>query len=47
MHLGVNLRKAFFDGIKASTADSSPVSDTIVHEFCKLFGEHGGKHGAP
>ena len=45
MHLGVNLRKAFFDGIKV--AESNPVCDVLVHEFCKLLGKHGGKHGAP
>ena len=41
MHLGVNLRKAFFDGVKTSTDNRS--SDMLVHEFCKLL----GKHGAP
>ncbi len=45
MHLGVNLRKAFFDGVKKITADH-PICDVIVHEFCKLLGKHGGRHGA-
>ena len=40
MHLGVNLRRAFF-------TDNCPSSDVLVHEFCKLLGRHGGKHGAP
>ena len=48
MHLGVNLRRAFLNGIRcvASTDSSStqpkdhPV-DVFVHEFCKLFGRHG------
>ena len=46
MHLGVNLRKAFLGGIVKN--DSSDVSsdrhhpvDTLVHEFCKVFGKHG------
>lgn len=42
MHLGVNLRRAFF---KTSTDKPSP--DVLVHEFCKLLGKHGGKHGVP
>lgn len=43
MHLGVNLRKAFF-----STADSGAASsDVLVHEFCKLLSVTGGKHGVP
>ena len=46
MHLGVNLRKAFLSGIAYQSDDLSssrkyhPV-DTLVHEFCKLFGKHG------
>ena len=43
MHLGVNLRKAFLNGILPEDTDSSrhhPV-DTFVHEFCKVFGKHG------
>uniref|UniRef100_A0A1X7VFV3 Uncharacterized protein n=1 Tax=Amphimedon queenslandica TaxID=400682 RepID=A0A1X7VFV3_AMPQE len=39
MQLGENLRKAFFDGIKI--ADSNPVCDVLVHDFCKLVGNHG------
>ena len=45
MHLGVNLRKAFFDGVKIDTNNSmqrdNPRVDVLVHEFCKLFGKHG------
>ena len=50
MHLGVNFRKAFFDGIRSLTSGDSTSSqqqherhqtDTLVHEFCKLLGEHG------
>lgn len=51
MHLGVNLRKAFLDGlktIKSSCSSAQPSerreyhqTDTLVHEFCKLFGRHG------
>ena len=46
LHLGVNLRKAFLSGI---VKDSSLVTsndrehhpvDTLVHEFCKLFGKY-------
>ena len=44
MHLGVNLRKAFFDGVKASTADNHSNCDVLV---CKLHGKNGGRHGAP
>ena len=46
MHLGVNLRKAFLSGIISHNDISStdrqhhPV-DTLVHEFCKVFGRHG------
>ena len=46
MHLGVNLRKAFLSGIADESDDQSnsrkyhPV-DTLVHEFCKVFGKHG------
>ena len=43
MHLGIKLRKAFFN---ASTDDIA-VSDVLVHEFCKLLGQHGTKHGVP
>lgn len=47
MHLGVNLRKAFLAGIDIEGDDPCAVSrkyncvDTLVHEFCKLFGAHG------
>lgn len=49
MHLGVNLRKAFLKGAKSFTnSDSNDTEtreqhqvDTLVHEFCKLFGKHG------
>ena len=50
MHLGVNLRKAFLDGVRSVTgADSTDSTqqrdhhrtDTLVHEFCKLLGKHG------
>ena len=44
MHLWVNLRKAFLDGIRCLTTDSSRDCygiDTIIHEFCKLFSKHG------
>ena len=46
MHLGINLRKAFLGGIvnEANAHDHDrkyhPV-DTLVYEFCKLFGKHG------
>lgn len=45
MHLGVNLRKAFFDSEESGTDDAS--SDVFVHEFCKLLSKSGGKHGIP
>lgn len=46
MHLGVNLRKAFLSGLDTSesSADQSRKYhrvDSLVHEFCKLFGQHG------
>ncbi len=48
MHLGVNLRKAFVDGTKVTSTTEEPSErreynqiDTLVHEFCKLFGKHG------
>jgi len=50
MHLGVNLHKAFLDGIRSLTSADSTSSpqqqerhqtDTLVHEFCKLIGKHG------
>ena len=47
MHVGINLRKAFLCGIACDDASSTssermhhPV-DTLVHEFCKVFGKHG------
>ena len=46
MHLGVNLRKAFLDGIRclectdSASRDRHPV-DTLIHEFCELLGKHG------
>ena len=45
MHLGVNLRKAFFESV--GTGTDNPSSDVLVHEFCKLLGKCGGKHGVP
>ena len=51
MHLGVNLRKAFLDVLKTIEFDSRGPqmserreyhqTDTLVLEFCKLFGWHG------
>lgn len=45
MHLGVNLQKAFFDGIKADSSDTiqqhNPQADVFVHEFCKPLDQHG------
>ena len=45
MHLGVNLRKAFCDAFKADSSDTNrqdnPQADVLVHEFCKLLGQHG------
>ena len=47
MHLGVNLRKAFMQGITDCDISRSAVSrhyseiDTFVHEFCKAFGSKG------
>ena len=53
MHLGSNLRKAFLDGTRAmATTDCEELSasaqyrehdhtDTLIHEFCKLFGTCG------
>ncbi len=45
MHLGVNLRKAFFDTVESSSDNAS--SDVLVHKFCKLLGKVGCKHGVP
>ena len=47
MHLGVNLRKAFLDGIRCVTHTATDscrdryTVDTVIHEFCKLIGKHG------
>ena len=44
MHLGVNLRKAFLNGLVDVDDDSERRYhrvDTLVHEFCKLFGKSG------
>lgn len=49
LHLGINLRKAFLCGAKNPTNDSDSSNgtreyhptDTLVHEFCKLFGQQG------
>ena len=48
IHLGVNLRKAFLSGMAAtcqelnsSQVNSHPAVDTIVHQFCKVFGKRG------
>ena len=47
MHLGSNLRKAFLEGIKSHSTLESHVhrehdqTDTLIYEFCKLFGRHG------
>lgn len=44
MHLGVNLRKAFLNGLVDTNDDSERRFhrvDTLVHEFCKLFGKSG------
>ena len=46
MHLGVNLRKAFFDTTE-SGIEGSASSDVLVHEFCKLLSKNGVKHGIP
>jgi hypothetical protein len=45
--LGVNLRKAFLDGIRCLTHTATEscreryAVDTVIHEFCKLLGKHG------
>lgn len=47
MHLGSNLRKAFLEGTKDySTSElhahrEYDLTDTLIHEFCKLFGRYG------
>lgn len=42
MHLGVNLRKAFLTALDSEDAQCRKYNcvDTLVHEFCKLFGAH-------
>ena len=48
MHLGVNLRKAFFDTTESdSGVVNNASSDVLVHEFCKLLSKSGCKHGIP
>ena len=48
MHLGVNLRKAFLSGVMEPDDEAEELCerkyhrvDTLVHEFCKLFGRTG------
>lgn len=41
MHLGVNLRKAFLSGTMESQNERYHRVDSLVHEFCKLFGNKG------
>ena len=44
MHLGINLRKAFLSGLVEESMSSDRqyyLVDTLVHEFCKVFGKHG------
>lgn len=47
MHLGVNLRKVFLSGTLEPDEAEEPGErkyhrvDTLVHEFCKLFGRTG------
>lgn len=44
MHLGINLRKAFLNGLVNFDDDNERRYhrvDTLVHEFCKLFGKSG------
>ena len=48
MHLGVNLRKAFLSGTMEFDGEVEELNerkyhkvDTLVHEFCKLFGRTG------
>ena len=45
MHLGVNLRKAFLNGVngeeECNEVRKQHSVDVLVHEFCKLFGQHG------
>ena len=46
MHLGVNLQKAFLDGsvsgfITVRNQRQYHQTDSMVHEFCKIFGKYG------
>ena len=48
MHLGVNLRKAFLSGVMEPDDEAEELGerkyhrvDTLVHDFCKLFGRTG------
>ena len=46
MHLGVNLRKPFLSGLDTSESSVDRLMlchrvDSLVHKFCKLFGQHG------
>ena len=41
MHLGVNLRKAFLDGIRCLTHTATESCRERYHQFCKLLGKHG------
>ena len=46
MHLGMNLQKAFLDGTKNSDSNAKHHRqyhqiNSMVHEFCKVFGKHG------
>ena len=47
MHLGCNLRKAFLSGINDSNDETENSHreyccvDVVVHEFCKVFSQHG------
>ena len=44
MHLGANLRKAFFNGLVDIDDDSERRYhrvDTLVHEFCQIFRKSG------
>ena len=46
VQLSVNIQKAFFDGVKSSTADL--ICDVLVHKLVRyLKKKHGGRHGAP
>ena len=45
MHLGVILRKVFFDTEESGSDNAS--SDVLVHEFCKVLSKTSRKHGIP